>query len=75
MTIQVTNYSHIDEAKVITVEGQRYAIAEDEYGYLTILTGVINLVGNTEVFKADGKNEQSYVQIPRHELERVLSEV
>lgn len=75
MTMEVTNYSHIEEAHVMSVEGERYAIQEDEHGYVTILNGTVCNVDGEKVFRAYSQRGNSYIQVPRHQLERALSQI
>jgi len=39
--MKVHNYTYLDEAEIVDVNGSKFAVGEDDTGYLTILSGEI----------------------------------
>jgi len=75
--MNVRNYSHIDTAEIVNVNGSQYAVAEDDDHYITILPGEV--VGPDEphgedepYFWAFEQPDVGYVQIPTSQLLEAL---
>jgi|AntDeeMinimDraft_5_1070356.scaffolds.fasta_scaffold09536_5 hypothetical protein len=70
--MKVHNYTYLDEAEIVDVNGSKFAVGEDDTGYLTILSGEIVPENegdiNEEYFFTYDRTEQGYTQIPTDKL-------
>lgn len=75
--MRVENYTYLDEAVIVDVNGSAFAVGEDDMGYLTILRGQVYDPPEEEYkhFRAFESDEQSFTQIPTDDLVAAIDQL
>jgi len=75
--LTVENYDYLDEAVIVDSNGSKYAVGEDDYGYLNVILGEVyrNDEEDEDRFWAYESEKQTYTQIPRGKLAEAIEQL